>query len=557
MPLFFSRDRSLAIWFYPVWFGALLLQATYTQLFADEAYYWMYSKHLAWGYFDHPPALALLIKAGTSLFGGELGVRFFLVLTSLATMIVWESVIQPKDKILFYALLISIGVLHLFGFLASPDAPLLLSSSLFFYFYNRFLQRQDWWLSLAMGAAMAAMLLSKYQAVLLVGLVILSNLRLLRSPLFWFSCGVSAVLCIPHLIWQINLDWPSFRYHLFERSTSYHLQDTIDYLASQPFFLGPFTGIFALVAVYKVSAAGPFEKALKFVFCGVLVFFLLMTFRGRVEAHWTLIGIFPAVYFTYRHLSEFAAGRKIFFRLLPVAVVLILVTRIVLIFNYSPSKLYPGLLEDEFFDKREWSRRIHEKAGSLPVAFVNSYQWASLYEFYGGSPSFSLNNEYYRKNQYDLWDTEKSYNGKKVVVVPNTSIVYSDSVPGVPLVSDYLIMNPFLSFSDIKVRMLTKVEKLSSHDSTSVKCTIERPQKVRDPAGTRLPAYLGVRFSSEGNGSSEYLLTQLAEGKLNNEIEVKLIAPGLSGKYDMHFIIMTDRLPPTINSRRYKVTVSK
>ena len=38
-------------------------------LSADEAYYWLWSKHLAAGYFDHPPAIALLIRAGTMLFG--------------------------------------------------------------------------------------------------------------------------------------------------------------------------------------------------------------------------------------------------------------------------------------------------------------------------------------------------------------------------------------------------------------------------------------------------------------------------------------------------------
>ena len=45
-------------------------------LSADEAYYWLWSRHLAAGYFDHPPAIAWLIRAGTSLFGDTpLGVR--------------------------------------------------------------------------------------------------------------------------------------------------------------------------------------------------------------------------------------------------------------------------------------------------------------------------------------------------------------------------------------------------------------------------------------------------------------------------------------------------
>ncbi len=45
-----------------------LFQAGFTELMDDEAYYWVYSRHLDWGYFDHPPMVALLIKMGYGLF---------------------------------------------------------------------------------------------------------------------------------------------------------------------------------------------------------------------------------------------------------------------------------------------------------------------------------------------------------------------------------------------------------------------------------------------------------------------------------------------------------
>ena len=37
----------------------------------DEAYYWLWSRHLAAGYFDHPPAIAFLIRFGTAIFGDK------------------------------------------------------------------------------------------------------------------------------------------------------------------------------------------------------------------------------------------------------------------------------------------------------------------------------------------------------------------------------------------------------------------------------------------------------------------------------------------------------
>jgi len=62
-------------------------------LFPDETYYWDWSRRLQGGYFDHPPMIALLIRAGTALaalFGAgpsPLAVRFFSVLAgAVATL---------------------------------------------------------------------------------------------------------------------------------------------------------------------------------------------------------------------------------------------------------------------------------------------------------------------------------------------------------------------------------------------------------------------------------------------------------------------------------------
>src|SRR3984885_16193892 len=61
-----------------------LVRAAYTPLTFDEAYYWMWSKHLAFGYYDHPPMVALVIRAGTWLAGDtEFGVRLVSILSAL------------------------------------------------------------------------------------------------------------------------------------------------------------------------------------------------------------------------------------------------------------------------------------------------------------------------------------------------------------------------------------------------------------------------------------------------------------------------------------------
>src|SRR6202048_3239243 len=61
-----------------------LAAAAWTPLTFDEAYYWMWSKHLAGGYYDHPPMVAFLIRLGTMIAGDtELGVRLVSILLAL------------------------------------------------------------------------------------------------------------------------------------------------------------------------------------------------------------------------------------------------------------------------------------------------------------------------------------------------------------------------------------------------------------------------------------------------------------------------------------------
>src|SRR6202011_6348924 len=61
-----------------------LVAAAWTPLTFDEAYYWMWSKALAGGYYDHPPMVALVIRAGTLIAGDTaFGVRLVSILLAL------------------------------------------------------------------------------------------------------------------------------------------------------------------------------------------------------------------------------------------------------------------------------------------------------------------------------------------------------------------------------------------------------------------------------------------------------------------------------------------
>lgn len=73
------------------------IQGNYTELLPDEAYYWVYSKYMNWGFFDHPPLVAVWVKISDFLFNNEMGVRFFSAVSfSLLVYLLWNTTDHPK-----------------------------------------------------------------------------------------------------------------------------------------------------------------------------------------------------------------------------------------------------------------------------------------------------------------------------------------------------------------------------------------------------------------------------------------------------------------------------
>ena len=212
-----------------IWFVVNLLQGIFTEIQEDEAYYALYGEHLAWGYFDHPPLVGLMTFLSSIFFSGTLGVRFFTIIAScLALLVIWLIAISrpfdklrdldPKNILLFFIIACSIVMFNIYGFVTTPDTVLILFSALFLFVYQRYLNDNSWKNALLMGVMMALMVYSKYHAFLLLGLVVLSNLKLLKDGKFWVACFLALALLTPHILWQVNNDFPSFKYHLAGRS---------------------------------------------------------------------------------------------------------------------------------------------------------------------------------------------------------------------------------------------------------------------------------------------------------------------------------------------------
>ena len=206
-----------------------LIQGYFTELIFDEAYYWYYAQNMAWGYFDHPPMVALLVWISSLFFEGELGVRFVSCILSIATiLILWLSIEHPKKKEYiphFFVLVFSMSLLNAYGFLTLPDTPLLFFTALFLYIYKKFLKSPSVLIGLGLGITMAALMYSKYHAVLVIVFVIASNYKLLLNKYAWLAVLVSLGCYSPHIYVVIEHDFVSLKYHLFERpNRAYHFE---------------------------------------------------------------------------------------------------------------------------------------------------------------------------------------------------------------------------------------------------------------------------------------------------------------------------------------------
>src|SRR5688572_20265762 len=253
--------------FYTIWMVLALVQASMTELQDDEAYYWVYSKFLDWGYYDHPPMIAILVKAGYAVFPNELGIRLVPVLMNIGTLILLEKLINRKNPVLFFAIALSIALIQLGGFMAVPDIPLDFFTVLFFYNYQRFLRKENLASSLLLGLSIAFLFYSKYQGLLIVVFTLISNPRILTRYFTWIACFIALLLFIPHLWWQYEHDWVSFHYHLFESNVKqYKPAYTLEYLLGQLAIMGPVAGILLIPAAILYRPKDLLEKALRYNF---------------------------------------------------------------------------------------------------------------------------------------------------------------------------------------------------------------------------------------------------------------------------------------------------
>ena len=274
------------------------------ELMYNEAYYALWAKDLAWGYFDHPPMVAVWIRLSTVLFGKtDFGVRALGTLVAcagaaLVYVISWQ-LFANRDKAAFAVLLYSAMLLISAGaIIISPDTPLLFFWLVALCALVRIYRGggAGWWL--LVGIAMGLALQSKYTALLL-GAGIPCVLALVPKLRIWwrhpapYSAGVLAfAIFLPVVIWNYQHGWASFAQQ-FGRAEIHgpSLRYVGEFAGSQFGLLTPFVFVLAIAGIYLALArrtdADSEPRELLIALIGpLLLYFMFHSLHARVHGNW-------------------------------------------------------------------------------------------------------------------------------------------------------------------------------------------------------------------------------------------------------------------------------
>lgn len=371
----------------------------------DEAYYWLYSTDLSWGYFDHPPFVAWVIKLFSFLPHHEFSLRIGFVILQFLTLGVILKLIDRKSWLTASMLYFAFPLVSFASMFALPDLPLVFMSAVYLWVLNEYLKERSVPKAILLGLVIALLCYAKYHGILLVLFTVIALPKLALKKEFYLAAVVAIVCLLPHLMWQIDHDFSTFRYHFLERpKSSFNLGRSLEFVGLQIVLAGVFAG-FIVWWQALLAPRTDFNRVLKFISFGSLIFFLISSFSKRVEANWT---IYLAV-----SLIPLIAGSDIWKkvwakRTLLISFVLVLVLRLIFFFpSIAPKRI------NEFVGWDTWAHKVEEVCQDKAI-LANTYQLASKLSFYLERKVHALNYRS-RKNQFDYYGFEKNYQSDALV----------------------------------------------------------------------------------------------------------------------------------------------
>ncbi len=403
--------------------------AAVVDLSPDEAYYWVWSTRPGWGYFDHPPGVAWLIRAGTALLSDcELGVRLPALLCSLVC--VWTVFVITRDltgsgrQAFWVGMLLALSPIFSVGaVIHTPDALLAASWSGALWFALRAVRSDriaDW---IGLGACIGLAALAKLTGwFLLPGLAVFAfcckagRVRLKR-PGPALTLLVAALVALPNLLWNAGAGGGSYAFQLAHATggLSFSAANFLGFLGGQLGVVSPLLWIglvlFMAVSWRREVRFGRNPAFLMWCLSAPLFgFCLLLSVVQKVEANWpamAYLGALPGAAWAW-------SGGRFYLRRLRLWTGLALGIAFAMTLLIHIQALAPFLPVGDRMDAtarlrgwRELAAEATREADRLGARLASEgYGPVSELRFYTGRPVFYQRSST-RLSQYDLWEPEE------------------------------------------------------------------------------------------------------------------------------------------------------
>jgi undecaprenyl-diphosphatase len=300
------RQADQAVFLFLAGFTAFRLwYAAVMPISEDEANYFQWARHLAWGYYDQGPLVAWLTRLGMELAGpNSLGVRLTAVFLGAGLgWIIYDFCRRVVDD---HAL----GL----GLVVAANSTILFAAASLVQTYDTG-QAFFWLLSLHLaavavfclrpaawygaGAAAGLAMLAKYSSVLLPALMLAflafspRHRHWLRKKEPWLAALIAAAVYAPNLWWNATHHWTAFRHTAGLAAQDWNFT-ALEFLGGQAGLVGPvFFVLFALglgLAWRRARRGDGLAAFLLWTSLPVLLLFLAMSFKSRVPPNWVAPG---------------------------------------------------------------------------------------------------------------------------------------------------------------------------------------------------------------------------------------------------------------------------
>ncbi|MFC6644757.1 ArnT family glycosyltransferase [Granulicella cerasi] len=192
--------------------------------FRDEFYYIACGRHLAWGYVDHGPVVAVQARLGELLFGDSVfGIRVLsaaagTVMIFLTGILTWAfGGKRPAQGLAMLAVFLAPGFIGVDGYLSmnSFEPVFWMTSLLAIILVLQGRNPRLWWTVYGISSGLG--LLNKpsmtfFLVTLGIGLLCTPQRRVLFTR--WAALGIvlSLVIAAPNVVWQIHNHWPTLEF---------------------------------------------------------------------------------------------------------------------------------------------------------------------------------------------------------------------------------------------------------------------------------------------------------------------------------------------------------